>query len=579
MRNLLILLISPMVLLVLSSCTKSGEGDTGLLDLLRGEGPSSLLILSTSPIKNDVNIPRNSTISVTFSEGIQDTTIDSTTFQISPAVAGSFNVSGNTVIFTPKSDLDKKTTYTITLTTGIQSQLGTSLTEDYSFSFTMGKGEDTTLPTVVSTAPVDGAVGVAVNTPVKVTFSEPITAVREDIEADPPVNIKTISVSGKTLRITFVGDLDFGTKYTLSLNGGSGKIMDLAGNPLGPYHFSFTTRPEDDTVPPKVKSKSPGDGSTVSAADLYHESPEPGYYIIVDFDDAIDGSTVSGIKVEGESSGSIKISASVAGAKVLIRLSGPPTEDMYTVTLPSGITDDSGNHYAGGSFNFAVTTSDSTPPEVSNSEPGDGETGISVNTAIRIEFSEAIDPDKVNGTTFNVKKGSKPVSGTIDKSQASSGVIIFTPNSKLSMDTVYTVTLTNGITDTVGNHLADVNVITFRTTDDDTPPLIVDRFPASGKSLTAPAMIYGPPYPSMRLVVVKFDDSIDPETVTDSSFYLTGPGGAVTPFTRVVSGKSVYMGFLSIKPGLYTVTLTSDITDDAGNAFAGTSYSFTVIEE
>ena len=113
---------------------------------------------------------------------------------------------------------------------------------DISWSFTAGAA-DTSLPSVVSTNPADGDKNVAVNTTIKVTFSE----------AMEPTNIVFILAQGtnfipsalsfdsglRSFTLTPVIALTSNTTYTTTISGAT----DLAGFPMANYSWSFTTAP------------------------------------------------------------------------------------------------------------------------------------------------------------------------------------------------------------------------------------------------------------------------------------------------------------------------------------------------
>lgn len=91
--------------------------------------------------------------------------------------------------------------------------------------------------------------------------------------------------------------------------------------------------------------------------------------------------------------------------------------------------------------------SDTTKPTVSQTSPANGVTGVAVNSAISVTFSEAIDPSTVTTSTFQVAGVTGPVS-------VNGTTATFTPSSNLGYNTPYTVTLTTGVKDTAGNTMA-----------------------------------------------------------------------------------------------------------------------------
>ena len=97
-------------------------------------------ITSTGPADDASEVKIDSTISVTFSEEMDASTITTTSFVVSEeggaSVSGSIAVNGLTAVFTPSTRLGTDTTYEVSLNTDIKSSAGRSLDYDTNFSFT-----------------------------------------------------------------------------------------------------------------------------------------------------------------------------------------------------------------------------------------------------------------------------------------------------------------------------------------------------------------------------------------------------------------------------------------------------------
>jgi hypothetical protein len=72
------------------------------------------------------------------------TTINSSTFLVSGEAMGTvtYDSLNKTAQFKPLNDLEKNTTYTVTLTTGIRNALGNALSSNYTWSFTTSETSD-----------------------------------------------------------------------------------------------------------------------------------------------------------------------------------------------------------------------------------------------------------------------------------------------------------------------------------------------------------------------------------------------------------------------------------------------------
>lgn len=103
--------------------------------------PKPMSVTATSPANNAIDIPINSTVTATFSEAMNSSTITTSTFFLtngSELVAGSvnYNADSRTATFTPSAKLNDSKTYTATITNGVQSLAGKPLLTTKTWSFT-----------------------------------------------------------------------------------------------------------------------------------------------------------------------------------------------------------------------------------------------------------------------------------------------------------------------------------------------------------------------------------------------------------------------------------------------------------
>jgi len=102
---------------------------------------TSLRSTSTDPLQNVTGVPRNQVIAFTFSEAMDPSTINASTFTLkqgSNVVPGVVTYSGTTATFTPTNVLAASTVYTATMTTGAKTLAGNSLAANTVWSFTTG---------------------------------------------------------------------------------------------------------------------------------------------------------------------------------------------------------------------------------------------------------------------------------------------------------------------------------------------------------------------------------------------------------------------------------------------------------
>ena len=92
------------------------------------------------------------------------------------------------------------------------------------------------------------------------------------------------------------------------------------------------------------------------------------------------------------------------------------------------------------------------PPVVTDRTPGFDATDVLLDTTIMARFSKAMDASTINGSSFTVKDSGVPVAGTVSY-DAVTRIATFTPAAPLSVNTTYTVELTDAIEDTSNQSL------------------------------------------------------------------------------------------------------------------------------
>ena len=129
-------------------------------------------VIANVPLKNAINVALNNNISVTFSESMKSSSINTSSFIVTQAglsVSGSIIYANDVATFTPSMPLKSATIYTVTITNKVEDSSGNSMLVDYFWTFTTD-----TAPTVTSTSPIDNATSVALNKTITATFSTPM---------------------------------------------------------------------------------------------------------------------------------------------------------------------------------------------------------------------------------------------------------------------------------------------------------------------------------------------------------------------------------------------------------------------
>jgi Ice-binding-like/Bacterial Ig-like domain len=200
------------------------------------------MVNATDPLNNATGITANKVVSLTFSEAMTASTINSTTFTLKQgtnAVAGTVAYSGLIATFTPTSALLGSTIYTATITTGAKDLAGNALAANTVWLFTTGAA-----PTVLSTDPATTGTNVTANKVVKATFSlamDPLTLTQSTFtlkQGTTPV-AGAVTYTGTTASFTATSNFLPGTVYTATIATGA---KSVSGFPLSSTStWSFTT--------------------------------------------------------------------------------------------------------------------------------------------------------------------------------------------------------------------------------------------------------------------------------------------------------------------------------------------------
>lgn len=122
---------------------KVGTTPYALGSFVASFGTTVPTVTSTKPASAATDVSLSTTIQATFTDIMDATTINTSTFFVSGSVTGTVTYDSltKTAQFKPLNDLEKNTTYTVTLTTGIRNALGNALAADYTWSFTTSESD------------------------------------------------------------------------------------------------------------------------------------------------------------------------------------------------------------------------------------------------------------------------------------------------------------------------------------------------------------------------------------------------------------------------------------------------------
>jgi hypothetical protein len=427
-------------------------------------------VISTIPPNGATGVPIDQPLTATFSQGMNCSTITPLTFILTGpggGVTGTIACLGTSATFTPSSSLAINTTYTATITTGVTNVAGAALASNFVWSFRTGSTSGATAPTVTFTDPANNATGVPINKKITATFSQamaPSTITTTTFTvvgpgATPVAGTVTYDVINNIATFTPASNLATSTIFTATITTG---VTNLAGTEMAiNFVWGFKTGATADTTPPTVTSTIPASGATGVPINQI---------ISATFSKAMDPSTISTATFTLTGPGTTPVSGAVAYAALGTAAIFTPTSNLapnttFTATITTGVQDVAGNALASNYVWSFITgsTSDTTPPTVTSTNPANGVTGVCINKTVNATFSKAMDPLTINTATFTLAgPASAAVTGTVSYN-ATSNVATFTPVSNLAPNTPFTATITTGVTDLAGNALESDFVWMFTT--------------------------------------------------------------------------------------------------------------------
>lgn len=519
-----------------------------------------------APIPGATGIPVNQVLTASFSEAMNPVTVTTSTFTLAGptgAVAGvvTYSATGSIATFTPSANLAYNTLYTATISTGAANTLGIPLSSNYIWTFTT----ITPAPTVLSTVPANKATGVSIAQVLSATFSEAMTATTINsttftlVGPSGPVTPLAgtgVAYNATTFVATFTPStpLAYSTLYTATITTGA---QSLAGTGLATnYTWSFTT-----PAPPlTVVSTVPVNGATGVPINQALAATFNGALKCTTLTSPATNFIVTGPGTTSVA-GAVTCSGSVATFTPNTNLA---YSTLYTATLTTGVTNTAGAVLPANYVWSFITLPAPTPPTVIATVPANLAVNVPVNQAILATFSEAMTATTINTSTFTLTgPGTTAVTGTVTYDPSGS-VATFTPATSLAINTLYTATITTGVTDLSGTAMANPYVWTFTTAaaSNNISPTVISTIPLNAATNV----------PLNQLVSATFSKSMNPATINSTNFTLQAASGvnvAGLVAYAAVGNTLVFTPAANLLPStLYTATITTGVTDLAGDPLA-----------
>ena len=416
-------------------------------------------IISVTPAAGSTTACPNSAVTATFSEPMNISTINASSFTLSPGVVGTISHDSTNTIFTltPSSSLAAATNYTATISTAAKDTYGNSLANNDVWSFTTAANSCQPPPTVTSVLAAAGATGVCPNKVVTATFSQAMQSstinAQTFVLTGPGSTAITGTVSYDAASNTAIfapsASLPLNTTFTATITTG---VKDTYGNNLASnYVWTFATGANTCLPAPPPVSVTPPSGATGIC---------PNTVITVTYAQAMNPATITTADFTVVSSGGTVVAGSVTHDVANKVFTFTPTTALslstaYTVKITTGAQDAFGNAMAS-NYSWTFTTGTGTctlvtgPPAVTAVTPLANAGGACLNSVATATFSEAMNPATINTNTFTLAPG---ITGAVTL-DATDKVATFTPSANLAVSTTYAATITTGAQSSGGTPLA-----------------------------------------------------------------------------------------------------------------------------
>ena len=206
-------------------------------------------VISVAPPNGAPGICPNTLVTATFSEAMNASTINTTTFTLTgPGItpvtgAVTYVVSSDVATFTPTNPLALNTLYTASITTGAQDLAGDPLASNYVWTFT------TSATPCQATVPLGTSCmfGILAATPV-VSSSGPTNVTGDigiwpasSITGFPPGTLTGTEFAGDAVAQTAQGDLTTAYNFAAAAAGGAVLTADIGGQTLAPGVYKTTS--------------------------------------------------------------------------------------------------------------------------------------------------------------------------------------------------------------------------------------------------------------------------------------------------------------------------------------------------
>jgi len=527
-------------------------------------------IVSSNPKDGSRNIAVNTQFIVKFNEPLMKESVDIYSillFRNGETILGDIKYldSKHTIIFSPRSDLEYNSSYSLLITEKICDKYENYINPAQTLHFFTEKEPDRISPRIIYTSPIPGAINVKKDSLITVRFSEPIdqdtlnefTIRLTSGNKNIPIKIDYNKKLSKLI-ISPQKELEYNANYRLSLKKA---ITDIAGNfLLNDKHVDFKVEPEPDKEPPVLLSITPESGNQSidinKSIKLIFNEPLDELSVnefTVTLQDLEKKQSISGIVNYNASACSIEFIPAVPlfyDSKYKLVIS-PDISDIYGNKIGKPIETD----YK------TMVSPDHTRPEIIKTVPKDLAIDIPVDSIFKIFFSEKINTMTLNEFTVSLRKKDDSSKVPINlKYSTLNNSISIKPKKELKYYTKYQIIVSRMVEDLAGNCLASTNINSFLTkhAPDNIPPMILSSIPKNNSSNSKI---------DIRPTVV-FTEKILDKTINRGNIFIKHGSDNDDCELSYDSNKNT-LTIIPLKPlkydTKYNIYFTNSITDIAGN--------------
>ncbi|QEC50093.1 DUF4082 domain-containing protein [Baekduia soli] len=583
---------------------------------------AALTVTGKQPAPLATGVSTSTLVRAVFSRGVDATTLTGTTFTLTPsggsavAAAISYDATTNTATLTPASALTLGVTYTARLAGTIKASDGSVLGNDVSWTFTTATTA-TTAPAVTATTPAAGSATASTVAAITATFDRALDPASVTAQSFVLLDASNVTVAGtvaydstsRTASLTPTAALTPGASYTAQL---TTAIRSSDGTPMAnAVSWTFTTADcacslMPSTLTPAMTGLDVADGRSgtgwtyemgtrfyvdksmrLTTLRFYKDAGETGTHIGRVWNAS--GTQVASVTFANESAsgwqkavlatplsltaGAIYTASVGLNSRFVMTEGGLSAQlsngSLHSVVGANGVFASAAGSYPTSSWHTSnyfvdvVVTSAGSPvntPSVTSRTPVSGATNVDPLTTVTATFGSGMDPASITASTFVLQTaGGSTVPATVSWNDATLTATL-RPTTALSTGASYTARLTTGIRSDDGTALPAAVTWSFSTAIG-AAPSVTATSPAAGATSVA---IDQP-------VQATFSGSMDPSTITATTFSLTGPSGVV-PATVTYDDPSRTATLTPTGPLSASTTYTATITTGVKSA-VGTSMS------